>query len=52
MTWIEWLVCAIVECAQEQAFQRLRWNTSRVMFWYARYEWQFSEERERWLRQQ
>lgn len=52
MTWIDWLVCAVVECATEEALKR-HWHGDREgkeAFVCVRLDWHFSKVRARWLR--
>lgn len=50
MNWIDWLVCAVIECAQREAEARCPCLRPGDPFWSAQYDWHFSKERERWLR--
>lgn len=52
MTWIDWIVCAVVECAQREAAECFGLHLTSVAFRDAQYDWYFSKERERWLRRQ
>lgn len=49
MTLIDWLVCAVVECAQREAARRLDSQKGNMTFWVARQVWISSDESLAWL---
>ena len=49
MTWIDYLVCAVVECAQREAARRLDSQKGNMTFWVARQVWISSDESLAWL---